>query len=222
MMIGLNDGLCQKNSDKIKVEIGTGTAYTISQKKAEKALAKLSKTAENEDSWVYYKGQLIDDGKNENSETVTMHFPLIIKTDKGDTTRLQISSGDTIITYHNHIRPSPPSIYDIVNHSILIDSIFKNNHVISKVADNGKMWEFSLDDRLTRDLHGKNLKERFEILESKINIAYDPENKYKIGGYSPYPYHPKSSNKGYKEYISIMKEAGVIAKYTKPKALFHK
>ncbi|MGV8172046.1 MAG: hypothetical protein ACP5OA_05115, partial [Candidatus Woesearchaeota archaeon] len=176
-IISVNTGLGQ-DQNKIKVEMGSGTRYFVSQKQAEKALARLSKTAEKEDSWIYYNDSLIDDGRNETSETVMTHIPLIIKTSSGDTIKVKINDGDTVTSYHNHTRRAPPSIFDMVNHSMLIDSIYTNKHVISKVADNGKMWEFSLEEGLMFELHEKNVQERFEILESRINKAYNKKCKY--------------------------------------------
>jgi hypothetical protein len=216
MMIVVNDGLSQ-DANKIKVEMGSGTRYAVSQKQAEKAIAKLSKKAEKEDSWIYYKGGLIDDGVNESSETVAMHVPLIVKTDNGDTINIKINDSDTVISYHNHTRRAPPSIFDMVNYSLLVDSLYSNNHVISKVADNGKIWEFSLEDELMSELHGKNSTERFKILESKINTAYNKRSKYFFSDSYLSSYQPDPSDKKYKEYITLMKKAGVITKYYRPK-----
>jgi len=200
----------------IKVEMGAGTVYNVSQKQAEKALAKLSKTAKKEDSWIYYKGQLIDNGKNEYSETVMMHFPIVTRTGNIITDTVHIPPGDTVWMYHNHTFDSPPSIRDVVNQSLLMDSVFTNEYAMPCVANNGKIWEFDLEQSLRDEFHGKNFEERFELLESKINIAYTPENRYKFNGLYPYPYTPSPEDKKHKEYISIMKQAGVNARFRKP------
>ena len=107
-------------------------------------------------------------------------------------------------------------MFDIVNHSILVDSIFPNNHVISKVAEDGRIWEFSIDDKLRLEFRGKNPQERFDILESKINKAYDKVDNYFGIGPIQAEYHPEISRKGYKEYVRIMKKVGVKAKYYRP------
>lgn len=215
-IINVNVGLSQ-DQDKIKVEMGAGTAYNVSQKEAEKQLARLSKTAEKEDSWIYYKGRLIDNGKNEHYETVMMHFPIVVRTDNAITDTVRIPPGDTIYTYHNHTYNTPPSIRDIVNQSLLMDSVFTNEQTIPRLANDGKIWEFNIEQSLMDEFHGKNREERLEMLESKINIAYTPENNFKFGGHYPYPYHPNTkSDKKYKEYISIMKQVGIVAWYRRP------
>jgi hypothetical protein len=217
-------GLAQ---NKIKVEIGTGTIYQVPQERAEWELAKLSKKTEKEDSWVSYKGRLIDNGKNESPSNVTMHFPLIIKNYRDntiDTILFYIPSGDTITLEHIHPFNSPPSIIDIANQSLLLDSVFTDNIVIPRVAANGKMWEFHIENFLRNELRGKNREERLKLLESKVNIAYTPENKFMFGDKYPYPYsyNPKSDKK-YKKYVSIMKEVGVTTRYWKPRrCLLHK
>ncbi|MGV8172143.1 MAG: hypothetical protein ACP5OA_05630 [Candidatus Woesearchaeota archaeon] len=216
LLTGLFLALVEHGLSQIKVEMGTGTVYNVSQKKAEKALAKLSKTAEKEDSWIYYKGQLIDNGKNEYSGTVMMHFPIVIRTGNIITDTVHIPPGDTVWMYHNHTYDSPPSIRDIVNQSLLMDSVFTSECAIPRVANDGKIWEFSLEQSLRDEFRGKNREERYEILESKINIAYTPENKYKFGGNYPYPYKPNPKDKKYKEYIKIMKEVGVNAGFRGP------
>ena len=65
MTIAVNTVLSQ-DYNNIKVEIGAGKKYSVSQKQAEKALAKLSQTADIEDSWIFYNGSLIDKGIYDN------------------------------------------------------------------------------------------------------------------------------------------------------------
>jgi hypothetical protein len=230
MYIGLANGLSQKNSNnnnKIKVEMGTGTVYYVSENKALKALAKLSKKAWKEDSWVYYDGKLIDNGKNEADTAVTIHFPMIVKTVTGDTLKVIIPDGVTFSMYHNHIYIPhacrlPPSIEDITNQSLLLDSVFTNNSINQRLAANGKIWEFSLEESLRHELRDKNGVERYELLKSKIKIAYTSENKFKFGDYYPYPYHFNPKDKKCKEYTSIMKEIGVNVKFGRPRKFYNK
>jgi hypothetical protein len=107
--LGLNSVLGQNtnNTKEINVEIvpGVGTTYIIPQKNAEKSLTKLNRKATKEDSWVYYKDCLIDNGTNERSDSVTTQFPTITRTIYGDTIEVKFNEGDTITFYHNHVIP---------------------------------------------------------------------------------------------------------------------
>ncbi|MGV8172144.1 MAG: hypothetical protein ACP5OA_05635 [Candidatus Woesearchaeota archaeon] len=215
MTIGVNVGLSQTN--KIKIVEGAGTVYNVSQRQAEKEIAKLSLTDSIEDSWIYHKDILIDDGMFESGGTVAVNIPWIAKTETGDTIKVNINSGDTIMLYHNHTQHAPPGKYDIVTHSIIIDIIPAGAYALSKVGDYGKMWEYSLEDSLMRELHGKTYNERYNILETKINKAYNKKCEYFSSGPYPCPYQPVSTRKGYKEYRKIMDKVGVKTRYYRPK-----
>jgi|GEM_PF-2586363 hypothetical protein len=219
-----NTILGQNNNTDIRVSLGVGARYIISQKDAEKALAKLSKTAFNEDAWMYHKGQLIDIGYNENPNHIYIRFPPIIITENKDTIKLKVEKGDTVTFYHNHTSnnmysklPRPPSIEDMISYSMIKDSVYPNNVIKMNVVDTKNMWGFSLEDELMNEFNNKSGFERYKLLESKINIIYDPTNAYLINGKCMYPYdHIKASDKKAKEYLSIMKEAKVKIKLRKP------
>jgi hypothetical protein len=216
VLTGIFLALAEYCLGQVKVEMGVGTVYNLSRKESEKQLAKLSKKAWKEDSWIWYDNKLIDNGKNETDSSVMFHSPTLIRTGNKITDTIYVLPGDTAWAYHIHPDKSLPGIKDIVNQSMLMDSIYTNEYLVQGVATNGKIWDFNVGDSLRKEFHGKSSEERFKLLEYKINIAYTPENAYKFGGHYPYPYKLNPKDRKHKEYRDIMKQVGVDVRCRRP------
>ncbi|HYD03774.1 MAG TPA: hypothetical protein VEC16_05755 [Alphaproteobacteria bacterium] len=190
------------SGSNIEMKRGYGSKYPISVNKAERSIDQIARSNKLEDAWLHYRDTLTDVGYNETAQNVEVYID----------EKFKPHGGKTIILYHTHPKEKdiyPPSPPDIIFHDIL-SRTFPSNNVISRMLDGRGVWEYDVDEKLSKELHEITLFSPHNIeeyLREKIEKTYDSINSKPDT--IPYTY------KNRKEHIELMKAVGVKLTYRK-------